>query len=81
MAFIHTAVEGQRCLIFFLARLFAIISSTLSSLRHGIWLRGTLSNIKAVHMRSTSACDKLAFLGGVEDCMQICINPDHRGSG
>lgn len=61
---------------FFLARLFAIISSTLSSLRHGIWLRGTLSNIKAVHTRSTSACDKLVF-GGVGNCMQICINPDH----
>lgn len=66
---------------FFLARLFAIISSTLSSLRHGIWLHGTLSNIKAVHMRSTSACDKLVLFGGVGDCMQICINPDHRGSG
>lgn len=31
----------------FLARLFAIISGTLSSLRHGIWLRGTLSNTKS----------------------------------
>lgn len=51
---------------FFLARLFAVISNTLSSLLHGIWLCGTLSDIKAVHTRSTSACDKLVFfrIGG-----------------
>lgn len=55
---------------FFLARLFAIISGLLSSLQHG-----TLSHIKAVHTRSTSACEKLVCWGGAGHRMQICTNP------
>lgn len=65
---------------FFLACLFAIISSTLSSLRHGIWLRGTLSNIKAVHMGATSACDKLGFFLDGRGRGGLCANLHKPGS-
>lgn len=65
-----TQRRKARGALFFLARLFAIISSALSSLRRGIWLHGTLFKHKSCsHAAPRVPVRSLLFWGGGV-CMQ-----------